>query len=616
MSILSKLFISPRREYTITLLLLIGLADFYVGSGTSWVLLPTALIGAIIPLAKAWEGIREHTVTIELFNFLALLASFVTGEITSASFIGLMLTFAAYLDWRTESRATNAVEELLKLKPNKAYKEEGDQIKEIPSDEVCAGDILVVKNGERIPVDGVIIYGDALINESSLTGESKSIEKYIGDEVYSSTLSETGVIKIRATKVGSDSTIERMAKLIAEATKQKSKAQRLADRFAGIFLPVVVFAGIATYIISGNITMTVAFFLVVCADDIAVSIPLAVTASLGRAAKRGVIIKGGEWLDALAKVQILIFDKTGTLTYGNFRLAETHIAAGRDEGEFWRLVGIAEKFSEHPVGRAIFKEALKKNPTVADPDAIEVCKGAGVCVRSGGHEIIIGNEKILHEQDLILSDVLTQQYQTIREGGYTVMLVFIDKQYAGMLAIADTPRTEAKESIRALRALGIRIIMLTGDNAVVAAEVSKKLGIDEFRAGVTPEGKMDMLSVLSKEGVLAMVGDGVNDAPALARANVGIAMGAGGTAVAVETANIVILTDELDRIPEMIVLARRTVSVVNADMGIWFVTNAIGIGLVFTGLIGPALAAFYNFATDFIPLLNSLRLFRYKRPTK
>jgi len=616
MNMLRSLFSSPRREYVITTLLLIGLADFYLFSQTEWILLPTALIGAIIPLVKAWEGIKKRTITIEAFNFLALVASFATGEITSASFIGLMLTFAAYLDWRTESRATNAVEELLKLKPNKAYRDDGNHTVEIPSDDVCAGDILVVKNGERIPVDGVIIYGEAFINEASLTGESRPIKKFIGDEVYSSTLSETGVIKIRATKVGNDSTIERMAVLIASAIKQKSKAQRLADRFAGIFLPVVVVMGIATYVLSGSLSMMVAFFLVVCADDIAVSIPLAITASLGRAAKRGVIIKGGEWLDVLAKVQILIFDKTGTLTYGDFRLAETHIAEGVDEKVFWQHVGVAEKFSEHPVGRAIFKEAMKKNILIADPEEIKVYKGAGIRVRSGAHEIIIGNEKIINEASIIFPRDIEQKFTATRALGYTAMLVFIDKAYAGMLAIADTPREEAKESIRLLRALGIRIIMLTGDNEIVALEISKKLGIDEFRAGVTPEGKLEELSKLSKEGVLAMVGDGVNDAPALARANVGIAMGAGGTAVAVETANIVILTDELDRIPEMIILARKTVSVINLDMGIWFVTNAVGIGLVFSGLIGPALAAFYNFATDFLPLLNSLRLFKNKSLTK
>lgn len=613
MDAIRHMFAPPRVHYIIAALLAAGLIDHYLITESAWLLWSTALIGSIIPFREALEGAMKKTITIEAFNFMALVVSFATGEVTSASFIGLMLTFASYLDWRTESRAGNAVEELLKLKPHKANRLVGETTEEIASDDVRVGDVLVVKNGERIPVDGVIIYGEALINESSLTGESVPVEKDVGDEVYSGTLSETGVIKLRATKIGADSTLERMARLVEEAGKQKSKAQRLADRFAGIFLPVVVLAGIATYLISKSITMTAAFFLVVCADDIAVSIPLAVTASLGYAAKRGVIIKGGEWLDTLAKVRILVFDKTGTLTYGDFRLAEVRIQDGIIESDFWRLVGITEKFSEHPVGRAIFKEAKKKCADLHDPDEIFVFKGAGLRALIGNREVVIGNEKVLPHAGLSLSANVTAEYNTLRASGYTGMLVFIDKSYAGMLAIADTPREEAKTSILKLRDLGVRVVMITGDNEVVAKEVCSKLGITEFRAGVTPEGKLNEIAELSKSGMLAMVGDGVNDAPALARANVGIAMGAGGTAVAVESANIVILTDNLARIPEMITLARRTVSVVNLNMGIWFVTNAIGVGLVFGGILGPVLAAAYNFATDFLPLLNSVRLFRNRK---
>lgn len=607
------LFASPRREYIIAVILcaLLILSYLHLLEDDTVLFLMGALLGSIAPFIDTLRAIRRREITIEAFNFFALLVCFVTGEITSAMFIALMLTFASYLDWRTESRASNAVEELLKLKPNKAYREKNGAIEEIPSGDVQAGDILVVRNGERVPVDGIVVFGSACMNEASLTGESAPVEKIVGDNVYASTLSEMGVIKIHVTKVGSDSTIERMAKLVADAGKQKSKAQRLADKFAGIFLPTVVITGIAIYLFTKDIRMTAAFFLVVCADDIAVSIPLAVTASLGRAAKRGVIIKGGEWLDALAKVKILAIDKTGTLTYGSFSLEKYEIAGGTDAHRFWRSVSIAEKFSEHPVGRAIFREAAKHGTDVPDPSHVRVLKGAGIWVSDGGSEVVIGNEKILAEEGLTLSNEVNVRFDALRtQSGKTVMLVFIDKQYAGMLLVADVPREEAKESVRRIEALGVRVIMLTGDNESVAKDMSARLGIKEYRAGMTPEGKMDALTLFAKEGSLAMVGDGINDAPALARADVGIAMGARGTAVAVETANIVVLTDQLDRIPEMILLARRTVSVVNGDMAIWFITNAVGVALVFMGIVGPAAAAFYNFATDFLPLLNSARLFR------
>lgn len=609
-----KLLESPTREYLLALVLVIGLLDHYAFSHGTTLLWVTALLGSILPFQEALNGLRERTITIELFNFLALFASFVTGEITSASFIALMLTFASYLDWRTESRASNAVEELLKLKPNKAYREANGEVEEIASDDVVVGDILVVKTGERIPVDGTIVFGEGNINEASITGESVPVEKGVGDEVYSSTLSETGVIKIKATKVGSDSTISRMAKLIADAHAQKSKAQRLADRFATIFLPVVVLVGIGIYLVTHDLSMTVAFFLVVCADDIAVSIPLAVTASLGFAAKRGVIIKGGEWLDKLAKIDTLVFDKTGTLTYGNFELASSSIIPTYDETTFWKYVGAAEKLSEHPTGRAILRFARKHADDIPDPTDIIVHKGSGVSVSVEGHKVSIGNERLVEELGLSLADEDRRLFDRSRADGHTVMMVFVDQRYVGMLAIADTPRGEARASIKELRDLGIRVVMLTGDNEAVARRVAGELGIEEFRAGVTPEGKLIELTELGKKGVVGMVGDGVNDAPALARADIGIAMGSGGTAVAVETANIVILTDQIDRVPELIVLARRTVSVVNLDMGIWFMTNALGVILVFMGVLGPALAAFYNFLTDFLPLLNSARLFNNKSP--
>lgn len=608
---MKDLFKAPYREFAVSAFVGVGLCYHYFLGDAVPLLIVSVIVGSIVPLSGALDALHERKITIEAFNFFALLVSFILGEFTSAAFIVLMLAFASYLDWHTESRATDAVSELLKLKPSKAYRESSGQTEEIAAEEVRSGDILVVKNGERIPVDGVVIYGTAFINEASITGESKPSEKIIGDEVYSSTLSESGVIKIRATKVGTDSTIERMARLIEEAAKNKSKTERLADKFAGIFLPIVLLLGVVTYLVTRDMRMTAALFLIVCADDIAVSIPLAVTASLGRAAKRGVIIKGGEWLHALSRVNILAFDKTGTLTYGHFAISESEIAPEMDKDLFWKAVAVTEKFSEHPIGRAIFKEASVQSKDVPDPLEVKVVSGAGISALFGKSEVVIGNEKILATKGITPPEELSARFDAKKSrGGVTVLYVYIDASFAGFLSVADTPRVEARESLEALQQKGVRVIMLTGDNEEVARTVSTQLGIREYRAGMTPETKMKEVELLAKEGHLAMVGDGINDAPALTRADVGIAMGAGGTAVAVEAANVVILTDQLDRIPEMIALSKRTVSVINADMWIWGLTNILGITLVFFGLVGPALAAFYNFATDFLPLINSARLFR------
>jgi Cd2+/Zn2+-exporting ATPase len=605
-----RILTQPYREYLLIVLLMAALVQHYLFDGSITFVLVVAILGSIMPLSQSIRAIRKRKITIEVFNFFALVVSFATGQFSAAAFIALMLALASWLDWKTESRATNAVEELLKLKPSKAIRAQGDAEESIDVADIKKNDILIVKNGERIPADGVVIYGSAFINEASLTGESKPIEKNVGDNVLSSTVSESGIIKMRATKVGKDSTLERMARLIDDAARNKSKEERLADRFAGIFFPIVLAVGAGIYFVTGNIAMTTALFLIVCADDIAVSIPLAITASLGHAAKRGVIIKGGEWLRALANIKTLMLDKTGTLTYGAFSFSRVSLEPHIDEKTFWEMVAVAEKFSEHPVGKALYKEALVRyGETVPDPLEVNVTRGVGIWAKGEGHEIAIGNDKLVETYSLTLSELARNKFHDEERSAETTMMVFIDGTFAGILGVADVPKEEARAALVALKKQGIRLVMLTGDNKEVAWAVAEKLGIDEYHAEMTPELKLQVVSELAKRGGLGMVGDGVNDAPALARADVGIAMGAGGTAVAVEAADVVILTDRIDRISEMVELSRRTVSVVNADMAIWFATNLVGVFLVITGIATPAFAALYNLLTDFLPIMNSARLF-------
>lgn len=610
MNILLSLVRSPRREYLLSLILTLALLGHYFFDVSSWMVLTAAIVGSLFPLYEASLALRDRRITIEAFNAFALVVSFATEEYTSAAFIALMLTFASWLDWKTETRATNAVEELLRLKPTTATRVVSDREETIEAESIRMGDILIVKNGDRIPADGVVIYGSASINEAPLTGESKPVEKGIGDLVYSSTISESGIVKLRATKVGADSTLERMARLIDEAGKNKSRAERLADRFAGYFLPIVLMAGALTYFITGNIAMTAALFLIVCADDIAVSIPLAVTAALGRSAKRGVIVKGGECLLALARVQTLAFDKTGTLTRGHFTLSRIALEPGVDEEKFWMLVGSAEKFSEHPVGRALYREALKRHSDLPDPGETIVYRGAGIAVHTGADRIAIGDDEIGEKEGFVIPVSVLDRYRKESSSVETTLMVFINRAFAGFVFIADTLRPEAPAALRSLKALGIEPVMLTGDQKDVAEAVGKHLGITEVKSALTPETKLKEIEALAKRGQLAMVGDGINDAPALVRADVGIAMGEGGIAVAVEAANVVILTDRLDRIPELIALSRKAVSVINIDIVIWVVTNIVGVILVFAGIATPAIAAAYNFLTDFLPLINSARLFR------
>src|SRR3989344_3528496 len=547
---------APMREYAIIIATSVALAVEFFYPAARPFLLAAAAAGALPTAWGAARALGRFRIDIDVFNVFALGISFAVAELRSAAFIVLMLAFARILDWYTESRATDAVHELLKLKPETAFREKGDTIEEVSADTVRAKDVLVAQQGSRIPVDGTVTFGDAFVNEAPVTGESLPVQKSPGDTILGGTLVESGMVKFRAERVGKDSTIERIAELMRQAAANKSRSEKLADRFAALFLPFVGLFGAGVYFITGDIIMTAAIFLVACADDMAGAIPLAATAAVGQAARRGIIVKGGARLDALSRVTTLVLDKTGTLTYGALSVRHAKIEPGIREDEFWHFLGITEKFSEHPAGKAVFREARARGNHTPDPDEVRSYKGSGIVAKYAGREIAAGNEELC-------------------------------------------------------RRLGItRIIMSTGDNEAVARRVAEALGLRQYRAAMKPEDKLRELEVLLKDGPVAMVGDGVNDAPALARADVGIAMGGGGTAVAVEAADVGILTDDLSRLPEAIELGRRTLSVIKGDIVIWALSNVLGFTLVLTGIAGPALAAFYNFATDFFPLLNSARLFR------
>jgi heavy metal translocating P-type ATPase len=569
-------------------------------------------ISAWPTLVTAAKGLTEIRLTIDLYNILALGIALGLQEFSSGAFIALMLACARILEERTEARSHRAVEELLALKPLTARRESRGKVDEIPSQEIRMGDILLIGTGERIPADGLIVHGTALVNEASVTGESIPKEKLIGDRVLASTIISAGAIKIRATLVGKDSTLERMAALIRDAARHKSHAEKIADRFAGYFLPIIGISGIALYYFTSNPQMVAAFFLVACADDIAVAIPLAITAALGKAAKRGAIVKGGARLLALAHLDSLVLDKTGTLTYGDLRVERLDRDPSVTEFFIWECLAIAEKYSEHVIGRAVFREAVKRIGSVPDPERFQVYRGRGIWVHAKGRDILVGTPALLTESGVQIPEGWALRDEHERDPGLTSdFYVAVDGRCVGRVRIADVPRPAAKQSIQNIRDLGVnQIVMFTGDQLRSASAIAKSVGIDEYHPTMTPEDKEREVGQLALRGHVAMVGDGINDAPALARATVGIAMGSTGTAVAIEAADIVLLSDQLDRIPELIVLARKSESIIWGNVWIWSISNLVGFAFVFTGIFGPALAAAYNFITDFLPLANSSRLFR------
>ncbi len=607
---IKNVFNSPGRECFLIILVVIALVLDFLNPSTRVILMGISLIAVTPTLWEALNDLRHRKITIDVFNTFAVVISFLTGEIRSSAFIALMLTFASLLEWYTATRTSDALKALLTLKPTTALREVNGLTQEVSVEEIKGGDHVVVKNGTRVAVDGVVVSGEALVNESSVTGESALVSKRAGDTLLSSTLVESGGLTFRVTHVGADSMIERMAALIKEAGTHKSRVEKLSDRFASYFLPFVALLGLATYLVTHDARMVASLFLVACADDMAVAIPLAMTAALGQAAKRGVIIKGGARIEVLSRVTTLVLDKTGTLTYGNLRLSQVSQAPSVREKDFWTWLAVVEKYSEHPVGRSVLEEASKHLKMIPEPETFSVMRGAGVKAVYDGQEIVAGTARCAEQFGFVLP-----QESHLPDA---VLHLFVDKKYAGTICATDVPREEASQSLAALRTLGIQDIqMFTGDVAPRAKQIADALGIDSVHAVMTPEMKMQAVSGLVDAGrVVGMVGDGINDAPSLARADVGIAMGGEGTAIAAEAADVVILTDDLSRLPEMIALSRATMKVIRNDSVIWIASNLIGFLFVFTGVIGPALAAVYNFATDFLPLINSGLLFRTPKEKK
>lgn len=610
---------SPRREWLIIALTGLALVAHIFFPGLNSFLLVGAILGSISLFTRGFRDIFRLKITIDVFNSFAMAVSFATGQFQSAAFIILMITSADLLDWRVRTQTENAVESLLKLKPQTAILERGKDLVTVPADQLKIGDVVVAEAGQAIPADGVVLSGSASVNEAIVTGESAPVAKAAGAHVLITTVVDSGALKIKVSRVGKESTIEKMAELMRQAAVNKSQPEKMADKFAAIFLPIVLLFGGLVYFFTRNLMMTAAIFLVACADDMALAIPVAMVASLGWAAKRGVIIKGGSWLETLSRIQTVVIDKTGTLTYGSFRLEKIHLEPHVTEAEFWRWLGTAEKFSEHPIGRALWRIARERVHEIPDPDETHTHKGAGIEVKKNSHNIAVGDERLLDILKVEISPEIKKLFADSRAGSVgTSVMVLVDRKPVGIVSLADVPRPEAAGALKKLSELGVKeITMFTGDRPEPANQIAKSLGIpaSEVRAQMKPEDKLEQLSRL-KHRPVAMIGDGINDAPSLSRADVGIAMGKAGAAIASQAADVIILNDNLDRIPDVILLGRRTLSVIRSDIAIWAISNAVGFTLVLTGFVGPAFAAFYNFATDFLPLINSSRLFRGHRMLK
>ncbi len=579
---------------------------------SDYVLIAIAIIGTVPVVSSAYESIVARKINIDLLAGIALVFALVNGEWVSAVFINLMLTSARIFLSYNQNRARKNIEHLLKLKPKKIkIKEANGTIIEVNPKSVKVGDIVVVDLGERVPIDGIVVSGEAAIDESPLTGESIPVNKKAHDKAYSSTLVLSGNVLIKAEKVGAETTLEKIIKLVEEAQIDKPEVHTSAEKFATWYI-IAIFAGsLAAYLLTYDLNFVLAIMLVVCADDVAVAVPLAFLTAISFAAKNGVIIKGASFIEALKDTKVIFVDKTGTLTKGKLKV-EKFVSDFSDINNILEYVGSMVELSDHPISNTIAEYIQKDRALKPDitPEQFKEVKGNGISAKIKGDEISLG--KLSYVEALIpVSQNIKNEILKAEEDGFNVTIISLNKSLAGYFILADEIKLDIKDDIVELKKLGVeRIIMLTGDNDRVAKRISETLGLTEFHANLLPEEKLAFIKkTLSKKYKTIMVGDGINDAAALSLADIGIAMGGIGLDITIESADIVLMKDDFSKIPNLIRLSKYIMKISNQDFMIWGATNFIGLGAVLTRILMPNGAAAYNFLTDFIPLINSTRVF-------
>lgn len=537
---------------------------------------------------------------------------------TSAILITLII-LGKLFETKAKGRSSEAIKKLMGLQAKTAIVFRNDQEIEIPLEEVVVGDIVFVKPGQKIPVDGIIIEGSTAIDESMLTGESLPVDKVATDEVIGSTINKNGFIRIRATKVGKDTALAQIIKVVEDAQGSKAPIQRLADTISGIFVPIVVGIALITFIVwfffvtSGNFAESleklISVLVIACPCALGLATPTSIMAGSGRAAEFGILFKGGEHLEMTHKIDTVLLDKTGTVTNGKPVL--TDIQTTMDEGTFLTLVASAEKQSEHPLAQAIVTGVLEKNFSLKDVSEFEAIPGYGIKARIENLDVLIGTRRLLNKFGIEIGENHTSMLE-LEKQGKTAMVVAVDGKYAGIIAVADTMKETSKDAIIRLHKMGIQVVMITGDNKQTADAIAKQAGIEQVIAEVLPEGKAEEVKKLQQLGKkVAMVGDGINDAPALALADIGMAIGTG-TDVAMEAADITLIRGDLHAIADSILMSRKTIRNIRQNLFWAFGYNVLGIPIAAIGLLAPWLAGAAMAFSSISVVLNALRLQRVK----
>jgi Cd2+/Zn2+-exporting ATPase/Cu+-exporting ATPase len=571
-------------------------------AGIDWLAVAAVLGGGWTVFHEAIENLLERRMTMELSMTLALVAALAIREFSTALFILFFVLGAEILEEMTVNRGRQAIRELLALLPKKAIVRRGGELVEVAISEVHAGDLVVIRPASEIPVDGIVLAGHSTVDQSSVTGESMPVEKLPGALVFAGTTNHTGRLEVRTERVGLDTAFGRIVDAVEKAERSRAPVQKLADRLAGWVVYFALTSALATFLVTHNIRATIAVIIVAGACGIAAGTPLAVLGAIGRAARGGAVVKGGRSMEALGTVDTVVLDKTGTLTFGEPYVTAVIPYPGEDPDRVIRLAAIAERPSEHPLGKAINQEAARWGIIVSDPDSFEYLPGRGVRCAWNGGEILVGNRALLSEN----ADLETQ-LRRMPEAASEVLVAFRG-QLVGALRFEDVLRPEAVEAVSRFKAMGLKPVLLTGDRSRVAERVARQLGVEDFAADLLPQDKLERVANLIRSGRrVAMVGDGINDAPALAQATVGIAMGSG-TDLARHSAGVLLLGNSLVDCADLLETARRCRRIILFNFAGTLAVDLAGVALAATGILTPLVAAMLHVASEMAFILNSARL--------
>lgn len=589
------------------------------GSGSVFTLANAFMFAAAVVagygiVVKAVRALLVRFISIDLLVSIAAIGAILIGNFWEAAAVTFLFAIGHALEAGTMNKTRAALAELVAVAPDTAVVlRDGEQV-EIAAQHVRMGEIVLVKNGSKVPVDGQVVSGSGAIDEASITGESIPAEKTKSDHVFAGTISRGGFLQVMATGIGADTTLARIIHRVEEAQDARAKTQAFIDRLSKWYTPAVMVMALAAGLIAGDIVLALTLLVIGCPGALVISIPVAIVAGIGRSARNGILIKGGEYLETSAKISAVAVDKTGTLTEGRPELTDIVVldpTLGRTDVLRWAAA--AEAGSEHPLARPILETARNEGVSPQGiPGSVTPVVGKGIAAEVGGQRVLIGNAPLLEQYDITDDAGAAAAADELAAAGKTPMIVAVDDSVLGVIGVADTIREDAPEMIRRLHANGVKkVVMLTGDTRLVAEAIGHAVGIDEIHASLLPEDKLDAVAQMQREGhVVAMVGDGVNDAPALATADIGVAMGAAGSAVAVETADIALMGDNLLKLPEAIRLAKRTVSVMRQNIAIALLTVVLLLVGVFAGGVTMAFGMLVHEGSVLVVIVNAVRLLR------